>query len=756
MTERLKWLLITIGIQALLVMAIFGKFLWHPNDYFFEVGADAVKSLMCMAYYVKYDSGLHFTGEIYPYGEHIVYADSQFPLVLTLQWLRHLGYDWSGYIPGILNSAMMWSFVPCAIFIFLILASFNSHHWFNGFAAIGITMLSPQLLRFAGHFSLSYLFFIPMEWYFMMKLMEGRKRLLWMLLMIVTLLWFGLAHLYYMANIMLFVLAFIFVYLVRNRKTLKAAALNSLPLLVASFLPYVLTAVLLKLTDPVTDRVQTPWGFFFNYASFNSVFLPPMYNPLNFLQLKNGFAEGYAYVGVVGWTGLVLLAVRLVTRARKWKHHVLLAPEFLKTSLWASVLVLFFSFAFPFKLGLEFLLDYLGVVNQFRSEGRFAWIFYYVFSVFSVYFIFIHLRAWKRRREVFMYSFILLLMVFGWSNDVLSNLKIVINPYKPYPFKKDFYDSHPVSSRLQKAGRSADEFQCTLALPLYHNGSEKFWFTRSELALYAGLTAAYDTRLPMIDSHCGRTSLSETMKALQLVSDTLIAREMLADFPSQKPILLLVTPDSLSDNEKILVSKSKLIVSDSALALYELPLQALHAPFDAVRNEFESQKDSLRQSGDYRYRRDGDVPVFGFSQEGSSPFEKGIKKNGELSLLNKVIAPADTAEVLEASVWIRVFIDSYESPELVVREYNSSNKLVQELVSVPKENPDNALGWQRQYLRFTIHNSSNRIEILLRGKLIEANHFLLRPANVNVFSQPESGGSFWKNNFYIPAHSIRP
>ena len=37
------------------------------------------------------------------------------------------------------------------------------------------------------------------------------------------------------------------------------------------------------------------------------------------------------------------------------------------------------------ELGLEFLLDYLGVVKQFRSEGRFAWIFYYVFSVFSVY-----------------------------------------------------------------------------------------------------------------------------------------------------------------------------------------------------------------------------------------------------------------------------------------------------------------------------------------------------------------------------------
>lgn len=748
--EKQKWLLITTGIQVLLVMTVFGRVLWHPNDYFFEVGADAVKSLMCMAYYVKYDSGLHFTGEIYPYGEHIIYADSQFPLVFILQGMRQLGLDWSGYIPGIVNSAMMWSLVPCAIFLFLILASFNKRHWFNCFAAIGITMLSPQLLRFAGHFSLSYTFFIPMEWYFMMKLMEGRKKLLWMLLMIITLLWFGLAHLYYMAYIMLFALAFIFVYLIRNRQEWKAAALNCLPLLVASFLPYLLTAVLLKFTDPVTDRVRTPWGFFFNYASFNSVFLPPTYNPLNFLQLKNGFAEGYAYVGVVGWTGLVMLAIRLGMRFRKWKHHVLLAPEFLKTSLWASVIVLFFSFAFPFKLGLEFLLDYLGVVNQFRSEGRFAWIFYYVFSVFSVYFIFIHLRAWKRRNEVFMCSFILLLMTFGWSNDVMSNLKLVINPYKPYPFKKEFYDSHPVSSRLQKSGRSAGEFQCTLALPMYHNGSEKFWFTRAESALYAGLTAAYDTRLPMIDSHCGRTSLAQTMKALQVVSHPLLEREILKDLPSQKPILLLITPDSLSAYEKVLVSKSKLIVRDSALALYELPLQALHAPFTVVRAEFETLKDSLRPSGGLLYFSDADRTVFGFWQENSNPFDNGIRKSGALSLLNKVIAPADTSEVFEASVWNRVFTDSYESPELVVRQYDAANKLVEERVSVPKENPDNAFGWLRQQLHFTVHGPQHRIEIFLRGKKIEANYFLLRPADLDVYHPPDSGGSFRKNNFFIP------
>src|SRR5258705_3658436 len=113
MPNKWKWLLTAVTLQFLLIIFIFRGILIHPNDYFFEVGTDAVKSLMCMPYYVKYDHGFHFTGEIYPYGDHVIYADSQFPLSYILQLLKNFGLDWSGYIPGIVNSMMMWSFIPC-------------------------------------------------------------------------------------------------------------------------------------------------------------------------------------------------------------------------------------------------------------------------------------------------------------------------------------------------------------------------------------------------------------------------------------------------------------------------------------------------------------------------------------------------------------------------------------------------------------------------------------------------------------------
>ena len=54
-------------------------------------------------------------------------------------------------------------------------------------------------------------------------------------------------------------------------------------------------------------------------------------------------------------------------------------PNLLRASVWASVFVLLLSMCLPFQLGMEFLVDWLPFLKQFRSLGRFAWVFYYVF-----------------------------------------------------------------------------------------------------------------------------------------------------------------------------------------------------------------------------------------------------------------------------------------------------------------------------------------------------------------------------------------
>jgi hypothetical protein len=266
--------------------------------------------------------------------------------------------------------------------------------------------------------------------------------------------------------------------------------------------------------------------------------------------------------------------------------------------------------------------------------------------------------------------------------------------------------------------------------------------------------AAYDTKLPMIDSHCGRTSLSHTMNALQLVSSPLIERNIVKDFPSDKPILLIVTDTSLTKDERLVISKGKFIATEGVLFLYELPLTSLDPPFHQARKDFLLNKDSLRRSGNLLFHSEKNDLVYSHQLVAGNPFDSGLKKKSDtIQLFNDLMSGADTSTTYEASIWNRVFTDSYESPELVVRQFDSKNKMIQELVSIPKEEPDNAYGWLRQHVDFKLTDLNSRVEIFIRGKRIEANYFLLRPATLDVYDRVATDSSFWLNNYFIPPPS---
>jgi hypothetical protein len=254
----------------------------------------------------------------------------------------------------------------------------------------------------------------------------------------------------------------------------------------------------------------------------------------------------------------------------------------------------------------------------------------------------------------------------------------------------------------------------------------------------------------MIDSYCGRTSLSQTMKALQLVAHPLIPREIKNDFPSQKPLLLLVTRSDLSGNEKMLIQKSIPVSADSLLSLYELPLDSLDPPVAPVSNFFREKKDSMFIVGSGLYASDSTgAVVMKFFPQGK-PFESGHKVKGDTLLIFHGPVPADSLTELEASVWTFVDRHSHKSPQLVVRLYDGRQALKEEFAGDPITNPDIAYGWLRQKVVFRKKSPGDVVEIFIRGKRMEATRFLLRPVATDVYHQPDQTGSLWLNNFFIP------
>lgn len=758
MSSKTKWLLITIIVQFILVALIFQDVLIHPNNYFFEAGNEAIKNYLIPAFYIRYDTGVHFSGMNYPYGELPIFIDCQFPIAWCLQFIEHHFFPVAQYVPGIFNLMMLLSFLPCAAYIYLILSDFQVRHWFAMISAIGITMLSPQVIRMEGHFSLSYLFYIPMILYFTTHLLQAERKWKWVVLITVFNLVFGLIHLYYPAIMISFELSFLLIYGWQNYLQKKTFIKNTLLLLFSSILPFLIIEAFIFFIDPAHDRIKYPWGFFFAHASFNSTYLPPLNNILNFAHLSNGYWEGFAYVGVVGWAASLLILIKLIRKLIGKSRHFLIIPQFLRWSLYASFIVFLFSCAFPFKWGMESVLQYLGPLRQFRAVGRFAWVYYYILSITGVYCLHQFTRLFSFKMRSSLSGVILVMMIAGWSIDIYFNFTTLKNQYKPYPIAKDFTESGAIGSILKRENKKAEDFQAILTLPFFHVGSEKFWLEGGR-SLWHGLKVSFETGLPMVDSYMGRTSLSNTLSSIQLVADRKIKKEILDDWPSEKPLLLLVTKDNLTPNEKYIVSRSRLLFESDDEALYELPVETFAAPFDSLRNHFFSVRDSFFSVGKNCYTDAPGSKVYKkkFSPDTGTAFfsDAPFQDSGTVKLLAASID--GNPQMYEASVWIKLFTDTYEIPILVYSQQDETGTVVDKQVIDLKTDPDNYKGWVRASCYFELKKQGNMVNLHVQGKYLEADRFLLRPANVNIYDEVKKDSSFVLNNYFIPPpyHSLQ-
>ena len=80
----------------------------------------------------------------------------------------------------------------------------------------------------------------------------------------------------------------------------------------------------------------------------------------------------------------------------------------------------------------------------------------------------------------------------------------------------------------------------------------------------------------MIGGLMNRSSITQIANSFQLFSDSLIKKEILNDFISQKPILIIKNKDySISKNEERLVSKSSLFFKGETFDLFYLELDSI-------------------------------------------------------------------------------------------------------------------------------------------------------------------------------------
>ena len=471
-----------------------------PNSFLFGDYFDGLKNYYTPLYHILYDESYsRFGGMNYPYGEQIVFADAQ-PLISgIIKFISANIVDISGFTVGILNFLMFLSIPVSALILSAVFEKLKVGNWKNILASVFMALLAPQIFRISGHYALAYSFVIPLAiwfWLWQQQKPSYKKDLVIGLSIALA----SLIHFYFFALTAFgLALAHLVNFLTPKRPLPKQFIFSFLGQIV---LPFFLLQVWLALTDSVTDRPNSPYGFLAYRAFWESIFLP-VGKPLgtfinhNITQIRDVSWEGIAYLGLPASLFTVFYLVALPIK----KFRITGNSQMFSFNI-AAVLLLLFAMGFPFLLNLQWLVDYTGPLKQFRGIGRFGWIFYYAINIAC--FLWIFKRHWpKIWQSVLFYGFVISIMIYE-VNVVHS---------------KPFYQQNSSAGLYQKNTIvNANEFDAILPIPFFHTGSENIWYgPEGSAILKYSFETSIQTGLPILGVQMSRTSLSQTIKSLKLV-----------------------------------------------------------------------------------------------------------------------------------------------------------------------------------------------------------------------------------------------
>ncbi len=599
--SALVFFILTIGSICFLLFH-FAPVFQNPNNILFAPGGDGIKNYYTPGYYIKYDEGCWFKGMNYPFGENIVYTDNQPLLSFLLGELNDCGLPAGQHIFGILNLLMLLSFIPAVFFLYLIMRRFLIPVWIAIIAAISIASLSPQFERLTGHYALSYLFVVPMIWWGILKIFEQKNVYIVGALWIFVVTSLAFIHLYYLAIAVLFLLVYTFVWVFQQYKD-KRALKYGLYAISLALIPLIFVKCWLWMFDPVNDRPPNPYGILSYTTSIESVFLPN-YSMIrqflsNFFRVGTPNWEGLAYIGFPGLMGLGISIVHLMKRIYNQKFQRLLKPvmpEGLGQSLWAGFIILVFAMGILYQLGLSLLTDLIPALRQFRSIGRFAWIFYYVFTVYSVYIFYVTVRHGAIKLpngKPWLYiGLCLILGIWLFEGSLLVKSKTdYIYRMNQDPSQNAFLEQADYDTILQQNGFSKQDFQAIFPLPFFMIGSEKIQIDRNPASNYHAMKLSYHTGLPIAATMLSRTSFSQTLQITQLLSSPHIEKQLLPEL-NDEPFLILKTGPLLAE-EKRLIRQASLIEKKEDFSLWKLEVDAFRNNQDDVLASFTQKKDSM-------------------------------------------------------------------------------------------------------------------------------------------------------------------
>lgn len=537
-----KWVLLPFLMACVLLYSYFGNYLFTANEWIYSLWGDAFKNYYHVVFGAKNADGLWLNQVNYPFGENLLFLDAQVLIVKFLKWF-HL----EKYTIAIVNLLPLFSIAIAVIPLFLIQRLLKIPLWINSIGALLIAFLSPQIVRATGHFGLSYVFFIPMLLYGLMTIQK--QTVLNYIFIALLIFCFSYLHPYYLILGVAMVLAFLpYHLLVRFSK--KAILMNVLTIVFTLFF-FKLT---LFLTDPIVDR-PNPTGINMYRATFNGVFYPKFGIFKEWLPHTHLSFEANAYVGILGFPAFLLLLWWFFNQIiLKNKKETPYGNHQLKYLLYASLFIWFVALYYPLKALIDPVLELFPPLKQFRSLGRFAWILYYVFSIFIV----VQIAYWYRRTSNKIIAVpITIFLLALWAYDAHCNIveiqkqaqqSVALNTQESYA--KDF----PIN----------ETFDFIVALPIVHVGAEIANFYGSGLAWKDALLLSDKLNTPIFSTNSSRVSKQQFL-AVKKMKETGSFKHIIKQ---NAKVLIIADPVQTKAEDSLLLNKAIFLFHRQDLDFY--------------------------------------------------------------------------------------------------------------------------------------------------------------------------------------------
>jgi len=684
--------LLLAGLNILMILAYFYPIIGQLNTVMLSGGGDGIKNYFTYLYFIRYDQGTLFTGMNYPFGEHIVFTDNipllSWPMAQLRQWIPGI----TSYGLLVLHSAFLLSYTLAAFFLHRILALYGVKGWWAAVSAVFIAYFSPQFLRLSGHFALGFSCFFPMMIYWIMQYERSRKYRYLCCLYLATML-FVFVHVYHLAFSLVLVMAYGFAWLVSVKQPWLAKLRYLAPLLAMPLLAVLSFRLLLLWTDPVRDRPVYPIGYL-GAGTTGEDILTSAFSPLGsafrflFGRVSEG-SEGYTYPGLAGIGILLFLVYRVVrsiavriAKKRRIPSHPLRGQ---RVWLIVALAVLLFSMGVPFVWGLDFLVDYFATFRQFRTLGRFAWIFYYLVMIYGAIFLYRYARLLIRRQKRYPVQAAVFLLLAVYGTELYGYARQLHRSWQPAESNyRNFFSSggEDWNTWLSGKGWSPGRFQAVAGLPYFHIGSEKLGLQRNDYPTTMNYSArlCMQTGLGMTDVMMSRTSWSQSFEQVAFY-DGPFTPKPLARRLDMRPLLLLVnTHHPLSEGEQYMLRYARLIGRRWDVDLYTLNVADMLAGDRRYTDsciglalQSDRQEGLLPPAGfSYSAHFDHDKATASFAGAGALPAGEQYKKP-----FLTVPFPADAGDSLFIfSTWMHCFPGRPEMPSIYFEELDARGNII--------------------------------------------------------------------------------